>query len=204
MTAIVLLGLVSGATAASAHNSLASTDPADGTTVAVAPAAVTLTFDEPAQALGSQIRVTGPDGAVVSTGDVVLSGSTVAEHLVDVRPAGTYTVAWRITSTDGHPVSGSFSFTATGAAGASAATASATADPATAAPATAAPTTSVAGSTASASPLPSGTLVIAPSPTPLGSTGASTGISPGLVAGFVILVAGAGAAALLVARRRGR
>ena len=119
MTAIVLLGLVSGATAASAHNSLASTDPADGATVAVAPAVVTLTFDEPAQALGSQIRVTGPDGAVVSTGDVVLSGSTVAEHLVDARPAGTYTVAWRITSTDGHPVSGSFTFTATGAAGAS-------------------------------------------------------------------------------------
>ncbi|OIQ77503.1 copper resistance protein C precursor [mine drainage metagenome] len=136
--------------------------------------------------------MTGPDGAVVSTGDVVLSGSTVAENLVDARPAGTYTVAWRITSTDGHPVSGSFTFTATGAA--STATAPATADP----------TMSVAGSSASASPLPSGTLVIAPSPTPSGSTGASTGMSPGLVAGLVILVAGAGAAALLVARRRGR
>ena len=194
MTAIVLLGLVSGATAASAHNSLASTDPADGATVAVAPAVVTLTFNEPAQALGSQIRVTGPDGAVVSTGDVVLSGSSVAENLVDARPAGTYTVAWRITSTDGHPVSGSFTFTATGAAGASAATAPATADP----------TMNAGGSAASASPLPSGTLVIAPSPTPSGSTGASSGMSPGLVAGLVILVAGAGAAALLVARRRGR
>ena len=203
MTAIVLLGLVSGATAASAHNSLASTDPADGATVAVAPAAVTLTFNEPAQALGSQIRVSGPDGAVVSTGDVVLSGSTVAEHLVDARPAGTYTVAWRVTSTDGHPVSGSFTFTATGAAGASAATASATAS-ATADLATADPTTSVAGSTASASPLPSGTLVIAPSPTPSSSSGASTEISPGLVAALVILLAGAGAAAVLVARRRGR
>lgn len=199
MTAIVLLGLVSGATAASAHNSLASTDPADGATVAVAPAVVTLTFDEPAQALGSQIRVTGPDGAVVSTGDVVLSGSTVAEHLVDARPAGTYTVAWRITSTDGHPVSGSFTFTATGAAGASIATAPATADPATADP-----TTGVVGSAASASPAPTGPLVIAPSPTPSGSAGASTGMSPGLVAALMILLAGAGAAALLVARRRGR
>ncbi len=199
MTAIVLLGLVSGATAASAHNSLASTDPADGTTVAAAPATVTLTFNEPAQALGSQIRVTGPDGAVVSTGEVMLSGSTVAEQLVDARPAGTYTVAWRITSTDGHPISGSFTFTATGAAGASTTT-----DPATTDPATTAPTTSVAGSAASSSPVPSGNLVIGPAPTPSASTGASTGMSPGLVAALVILVAGAGAAALLVARRRGR
>ncbi|MCR6492746.1 copper resistance CopC family protein [Cellulomonas sp. P24] len=117
VVAVVVLGLVTGATTASAHDTLASTDPADGSTVAVAPAAVTLVFNEPAQALGSQIRVIGPDGSVVSTGDVVLNGASVSEHLVDSRPAGTYTVAWRITSTDGHPISGSFTFTATGAAG---------------------------------------------------------------------------------------
>jgi hypothetical protein len=28
-------------------------------------------------------------------------------------PAGTYTVAWRVTSADGHPISGSFTFIAT-------------------------------------------------------------------------------------------
>lgn len=193
VVAVVVLGLVTGATTASAHDTLASTDPADGSTVAVAPAAVTLVFNEPAQALGSQIRVIGPDGSVVSTGDVVLNGASVSEHLVDSRPAGTYTVAWRITSTDGHPISGSFTFTATGAAG-PAPTAATPAPTATAAAnAAAAPTTSSTGDT-----------VIAPSPTPSAGTGSSDGLSPGLVAGIVILVAGVGAAGILVARRRSR
>ncbi len=49
-----LLGvLLLGAGAAQAHNSLQSTDPADGSTVATAPERVTLTFDEPAQSLGT-------------------------------------------------------------------------------------------------------------------------------------------------------
>jgi hypothetical protein len=36
----------------------------------------------------------------------------VSEHLQPGSPAGQYTVAWRVTSADGHPVSGRFSFTA--------------------------------------------------------------------------------------------
>jgi hypothetical protein len=36
----------------------------------------------------------------------------VTEHLQPGSPAGQYTVAWRVTSADGHPVSGRFSFNA--------------------------------------------------------------------------------------------
>ena len=37
----------------------------------------------------------------------------MTEHLQPGSPAGQYKVIWRVTSADGHPVSGKFSFTAT-------------------------------------------------------------------------------------------
>lgn len=111
----LILGMlaVAGATSAQAHNALRSTDPADGSTVAVAPDHVTLAFDEPGLALGTQVEVRSADGTVVSTGDPLLVDATVTQTLVDARPAGVYTVAWRVTSADGHPITGQLSFTAT-------------------------------------------------------------------------------------------
>jgi methionine-rich copper-binding protein CopC len=106
--------LVGAATAAQAHNILEGTSPADGSTTKVVPAAVTLTFNEPALALGTEIIVTGPGGPAQS-GAAVLVNNTVSEHLQPGSPAGQYKVLWRVTSADGHPVSGTFSFTATAA-----------------------------------------------------------------------------------------
>ncbi|SFJ61561.1 copper resistance CopC family protein [Cellulomonas sp. KH9] len=111
--ALVLAVLV--ASPAAAHNTLRSTDPADGSTVAAAPPQVTLTFDQPAMELGTQVVVTGPDGVVVSDGPVQLVDSSVVQPLVETLPAGAYTVDWRVTSADGHPLSGTFGFTATDA-----------------------------------------------------------------------------------------
>jgi len=108
---LLALGVVA-APAAQAHDELVSVDPADGSTVDVAPERVTLTFDEPAVALGTVIEVTGPDGSVVSTGDAQLVDSTVSQALVGDLPAGEYSVTWRVTSQDGHAVSGTFGFTA--------------------------------------------------------------------------------------------
>jgi copper resistance protein C len=104
--------LVGPATAAQAHNILVGTSPAAGSIAKVVPAAVTLTFNEPALAIGTEIIVTGPAGQEQS-GAAVLVNNTVTEHLQPGSPAGTYTVLWRVTSADGHPVSGKFSFTAT-------------------------------------------------------------------------------------------
>ena len=118
LAALVLLVAVLAAPPAAAHNSLRATDPADGSTVATAPAQVTLTFDQAALELGTQVVVTGPDGAVVSDGPVQLVDVSVVQPLVATLPAGAYTVDWRVTSADGHPLTGSLSFTATGAAGA--------------------------------------------------------------------------------------
>jgi copper resistance protein C len=104
--------LVAAATAAEAHNILVGTSPADLSTVAVVPAHVTLTFDQPALAVGTEIIVTGPTGQVQS-GAAVLVNNTVTEHLRSGAAAGPYTVIWRVTSADSHTVSGKFSFTAT-------------------------------------------------------------------------------------------
>ena len=104
--------LVGSATAAQAHNILVGTSPAAGSTAKVVPAQVTLTFNEPALALGTEIIVTGPAGQE-QNGAAVLVNNTVTEHLQPGSPAGPYAVLWRVTSADGHPVSGKFSFTAT-------------------------------------------------------------------------------------------
>ncbi len=126
--------LVGAATAAQAHNTLEGTSPADGSTVKVVPAAVTLTFNEPALAVGTEIIVTGPGGPIQS-GVAVLVNSTVSEHLQPGSPAGQYKVLWRVTSADGHPVSGTFSFTATAASAGQRPTATTTTNSSTSAPA---------------------------------------------------------------------
>jgi methionine-rich copper-binding protein CopC len=111
----LLLALLSAAPAA-AHNGFVSSDPADGATLPRTPAAVVLTFDEPAIALGTRVEVTGPGGSV-DRGAAQLVDETVRQDLTAGAPPGRYTVAWRVTSADGHPVTGQLTFT-TEAAGA--------------------------------------------------------------------------------------
>lgn len=184
--AVVLLAaggaLVAGAASAQAHDVLRSTDPADGSTLALAPDHVTLTFDEPAQKLGTEIDVLGPDGKLVSLGSPSLTDTTVTQLVADSRPAGKYTVQWRVTSADGHPVSGSFTFTALGAAGVVA-------------------DTPVATATTEA-PFP--TAVSTPVVDPKAWGDGDNHVKPALV-GFLLLVAavGVGLATWLVSRRRG-
>jgi copper resistance protein C len=103
--------LVLAAAPAAAHNSLLTSTPAAGATVARMPDVVVLTFDEPAIAMGTQIVVTGPSGPVQS-GPPVLVDTSVQQAIQPGAPAGRYMVAWRIGSVDGHPVTGTFQFTA--------------------------------------------------------------------------------------------
>jgi hypothetical protein len=78
---------------------------------AVVPGQVTLTFDQPALAVGTILVVTGPTGQE-QNGAALLVNNTVTEHVRPGSPAGRYTVAWRVSSADGHLVSGTFAFTA--------------------------------------------------------------------------------------------
>lgn len=110
--AVTALALVALATPASAHNALRTTDPADGATVATVPESVTLTFDGEVLALGSVVEVANPAGDVVSAGEPAVDDNTVTQALAGDLVAGDYTVTWRVTSGDGHPIDGTFAFTA--------------------------------------------------------------------------------------------
>lgn len=93
---------------ANAHAGLASSNPKDGATVQSMPHEVVLTFTE---AVGEpQVEVTASDGTVVSDGDPEALGSTVTEPLTGEGPSGTYTIAYRVVSADGHPVSDELTF----------------------------------------------------------------------------------------------
>nr|WP_203622076.1 copper resistance protein CopC [Streptomyces sp. SID8499] len=110
LLALLLLG---GAGAASAHAGLRSADPADGTVLASAPRALTLTFTESVGLLDDSFRLFAPDGRRVRTGEPRHApGRTDTAQVA--FPAGlgqgTFTVAWRVVSADSHPVSGAFTF----------------------------------------------------------------------------------------------
>jgi len=107
---------VGGSTVAQAHAVLVSTTPPADSTLARAPDHVGLTFAQPVLDLGTRMEVTGP-GGVASRGAPQVSGASVSQGLVAGLGPGRYQVLWRVTSADGHPVSGEFDFSVTGSAG---------------------------------------------------------------------------------------
>ncbi len=111
LAVLLTAGLTLGAIpAASAHNVLESTSPSNGSTVENTPGKVVLTFNEPAQATGTVIEIEGPSGNV-AVGKAKLVNNKVIQQIRPGSPAGKYAVKWRVTSADGHPVTGNFSFT---------------------------------------------------------------------------------------------
>ncbi len=109
--------------AASAHDVLQATNPVDGSTVDTLPGSVSLTFSEPPLAMGAQIIVTGPGGPVAE-GAPTIEGGVISQALSPSAPGGNYTVTYRVTADDGHPVTGRLTFYAsTGLDGAPAASA---------------------------------------------------------------------------------
>lgn len=101
---------------ATAHDSLVSTDPADGSTVEDLPQTITMEFSDVVLSIGNEARLTGPDGDTIPLGDLSVDEATVSIPIADTSDdaAGDYTLAWRIVSSDGHPVSGELRFTLAG------------------------------------------------------------------------------------------
>jgi methionine-rich copper-binding protein CopC len=95
---------------ASAHAALTGTDPEDGAVLAEAPAAVSATFSENLDGPSTEIAVTDPTGAVVDVADPAFDGDTFTQPMQYTAP-GTYTVAFRVISEDGHRVDDAVSFT---------------------------------------------------------------------------------------------
>ncbi|OBB89786.1 copper resistance CopC family protein [Mycobacterium sp. 852002-40037_SCH5390672] len=95
---------------ASAHATRVSTDPPADAVLATGPQRVSATFNEQLQTTFVAMTVVGPDGNGWSTGEPTVQGAVVGIALRALGPAGTYTVNYRVTSADGHVVSGSWSF----------------------------------------------------------------------------------------------
>ena len=122
--AIFAAALLGAVAPASAHDVAESTSPASGATVAAPPEKVSITFSRNPLALGSQVAVNHADGANWADGAVEIVDNVASQKLKPGAPAGLYTVAWRVASSDGHPIEGTFTFTATaGATGSTAAAA---------------------------------------------------------------------------------
>jgi copper resistance protein C len=105
--------LVLLAVPAAAHARLVASTPADGATLDAAPTEVVLEFNEPVEAEFGQLQVFDPEGARVDAAAPVSDGAIVRSPLLDATTAGTYTVAYRVISADGHPVEGSFTYDVT-------------------------------------------------------------------------------------------
>lgn len=110
---LTVLFLGTGAPYALAHDALVASSPAAGSAVPTAPSAVELGLSGTPLPLGTEVLVRGPDGEPVSTGAAEIRGTTVVQTLAAGLPAGGYTVQWRSTSSDGHPLTGSWAFAVT-------------------------------------------------------------------------------------------
>ncbi|THJ65605.1 copper resistance protein CopC [Arthrobacter echini] len=109
---LLLLGPVS---AAKAHDGLATSSPAADSTVEVAPAEVVLTFTNPPSGIGVDIIVSDSSGNNWSEGSARVVNNTAIQPLRAGAPADTYTVRWRVVSSDDHPIEGTYSFTSNAA-----------------------------------------------------------------------------------------
>ncbi|MFE7973107.1 copper resistance protein CopC [Streptomyces shenzhenensis] len=96
---------------ATAHTELDTASPGASAALAGLPPRVTLTFSDAMTQKYAKVAVTGPDGDAAAAGGVEVRGRTVTLPLDAGSPAGRYTVGYRVVSADGHPVSGSYTFT---------------------------------------------------------------------------------------------
>lgn len=98
---------------ASAHASVISSSPASGEHLDKPPASIQVQFNEPVERAFLSLTVLGPSGERVDLGDARLDetrSDLLTAGLKAGLPDGAYTVNWKAVSSDGHPVSGTFTF----------------------------------------------------------------------------------------------
>ena len=109
---VVVWTFFSSVPGADAHAVLQSSNPADQSVVSSSPPKITLTFGEIVSIGPGAIRVFDCRGKRVDQG-VATHDKTANEVEIGLRPdlpKGSYAVAWRVVSSDSHPVHGGFVF----------------------------------------------------------------------------------------------
>ncbi|EOM74308.1 copper resistance protein [Rhodococcus rhodnii LMG 5362] len=110
---VLVLAAALGVGTASAHSVTTGSNPAPESSVDAGPERVEVQFNEALQTQFASLTVVGPDGNLWTKSDPRVEGNTVSADLGELGPAGEYTIAYRVTSADGHPVSGTIPFTLT-------------------------------------------------------------------------------------------
>ncbi|AKK29932.1 copper resistance CopC family protein [Mycobacterium sp. EPa45] len=115
VAAVLLMSAMAlgGAAVAWAHAARVAADPSPDAILTSAPSRVSATFNEQLQTDFAAMTVVGPDGNLWSDGPPQVQGAVVSVGVRPLGPAGPYTVNYRVTSADGHVVSGSWAFTMT-------------------------------------------------------------------------------------------
>ena len=109
--AAVVVAVSAPAAAAFAHARLVRSTPAADATVA-GPRAVSLTFSERlVPAFSSFVLVDGAGRETAVRTTISEDGKTLSARLARPLASGAWTVNWRIASTDGHRMTGSYGFT---------------------------------------------------------------------------------------------
>ncbi|WP_433509057.1 copper resistance CopC family protein [Nonomuraea sp. CA-143628] len=134
LVAVIGCGLFLSATApaALAHDSLKSSSPAKGATVS---GIQTIELEYSSRVRFPLVVLRTADGKTIRLGEPQADGPKVSTTVPTQLAGGSYVIAWRVVSSDGHPIEGEIPFTVKGGATASA-TEAASAAPATSAEST--------------------------------------------------------------------
>lgn len=107
---VAAVAVAFAAAPAAAHARLVSATPAPNATVA-APRTISLTFSERAVPAFSGFDVVNAAGQKIAIRtSVAEDGKTLTGTLARPLAAGTYSVEWRLASSDGHRMTGSYAF----------------------------------------------------------------------------------------------
>ncbi|TLM87022.1 copper resistance CopC family protein [Pseudarthrobacter sp. NamE5] len=136
VSAAAVLGLTGPA---AAHDAAESSSPSPGASLPAPPELVSVTFNRNPLGIGASFSIKDSSGTEWADGPVEIVDNIASQKLRAGGPAGEYTVAWRVVSSDSHPIEGTFGFTAAAAGGPAAPQAAPATVPAAPAPAASAP-----------------------------------------------------------------
>lgn len=111
---VAFAALLAGGAPAGAHSSLNETRPANGAVIAQPPRELVLVFNESVSTTPNSVRLVDSNGEDLVLQQPVLSRdgdtSTLSATVDQALSDGWYGVQWQMLSADGHPISGSFTF----------------------------------------------------------------------------------------------
>ncbi|MEE2033553.1 copper resistance protein CopC [Rhodococcus chondri] len=111
--AVLLLGVAP----AQAHSTLIGSTPAADAAVASSPDGIELEFNQPINPAFATVTLTDGAGTQRGSSEAIVDAERVRLAIPEPLTAGEYPVGYRVVSADGHPITGSYAFTVTAAAG---------------------------------------------------------------------------------------